>query len=57
MTLAQEEIFGPVLAVERMDSLDEAIAAINGKEFGNAGAIFTRDGAVARKFGARRRRE
>ena len=41
---------GPVLALERLDSLDEALAAIAGNEFGNASAIFTRSGAVARAF-------
>lgn len=50
MTLAREEIFGPVLAVERMQELDEAIAAINSSKFGNAAAIFTRDGGAARAF-------
>jgi malonate-semialdehyde dehydrogenase (acetylating)/methylmalonate-semialdehyde dehydrogenase len=50
MTIAREEIFGPVLALERMDDLDQALAAINASEFGNATAIFTRDGAAARKF-------
>ena len=50
MALAREEIFGPVLAVERLEDLDGAIAAINASEFGNAAAIFTRDGGAARKF-------
>jgi malonate-semialdehyde dehydrogenase (acetylating)/methylmalonate-semialdehyde dehydrogenase len=50
MALAREEIFGPLLAVERMEDLDDAIAAINGSEYGNAAAIFTRDGGAARKF-------
>jgi malonate-semialdehyde dehydrogenase (acetylating)/methylmalonate-semialdehyde dehydrogenase len=50
MTLAREEIFGPVLAHEEVESLDEAIAAINGSQFGNAAAIFTRDGGTARRF-------
>ena len=50
MRVAQEGIFGPVLALERLDSLDEALAAIAGNEFGNASAIFTRSGAVARAF-------
>jgi malonate-semialdehyde dehydrogenase (acetylating)/methylmalonate-semialdehyde dehydrogenase len=50
MTIAREEIFGPVLAVERMQDLDAAIAAINASEYGNAAAIFTRDGGAARKF-------
>ena len=50
MTIAREEIFGPVLALERMDDLDTALEAINSSEFGNAAAIFTRDGAAARRF-------
>jgi malonate-semialdehyde dehydrogenase (acetylating)/methylmalonate-semialdehyde dehydrogenase len=50
MRVAQEEIFGPVLALERLGSLDEALAAIAHSEFGNASAIFTRSGAVARAF-------
>ena len=50
MTIAREEIFGPVLGLERMDDLDQAIATLNASEFGNAAAIFTRDGGAARKF-------
>jgi len=50
MRVAQEEIFGPVLAIERLGSLDEALDAIALNEFGNASAIFTRSGAVARAF-------
>jgi len=50
MTIARDEIFGPVLALERMGDLDEAIATINSSEFGNAAAIFTRDGGAARRF-------
>ena len=50
MRVAQEEIFGPVLALERLGSLDEALEAIARNEFGNASAIFTRSGAVARAF-------
>jgi malonate-semialdehyde dehydrogenase (acetylating)/methylmalonate-semialdehyde dehydrogenase len=50
MAVAQEEIFGPVLALERMDDLGAAIATINGSRFGNAAAIFTRDGGAARRF-------
>ena len=50
MRVAQEEIFGPVLAIERLRSLDEALEAIARNEFGNATAIFTRDGGVAREF-------
>lgn len=50
MRVAREEIFGPVLALERLGSLDEALEAIGRSEFGNASAIFTRSGAVARAF-------
>jgi malonate-semialdehyde dehydrogenase (acetylating)/methylmalonate-semialdehyde dehydrogenase len=50
MEIAHEEIFGPVLAVERMVDLDEAIQTINESRYGNAAAIFTRDGAAARRF-------
>ncbi|MDQ3994596.1 MAG: aldehyde dehydrogenase family protein, partial [Actinomycetota bacterium] len=50
MKVAQEEIFGPVLTMERLDSLDEALDVIARNEFGNATAIFTRDGGVARAF-------
>ncbi len=50
MRVAQEEIFGPVLALERVNSLDDALEAIARSEFGNATAIFTRDGGVARQF-------
>jgi malonate-semialdehyde dehydrogenase (acetylating) / methylmalonate-semialdehyde dehydrogenase len=50
MEIAKEEIFGPVLTVERTEGLDEAIRAINESRYGNAAGIFTRDGAAARKF-------
>jgi malonate-semialdehyde dehydrogenase (acetylating) / methylmalonate-semialdehyde dehydrogenase len=50
MAIAQEEIFGPVLSVVRVRSLDEAIDTANRSRFGNAAAIFTRDGKAARTF-------
>jgi malonate-semialdehyde dehydrogenase (acetylating) / methylmalonate-semialdehyde dehydrogenase len=50
MEIAREEIFGPVLAVERMEDLEGAIRTINESRYGNAAAIFTQDGAAARKF-------
>jgi malonate-semialdehyde dehydrogenase (acetylating) / methylmalonate-semialdehyde dehydrogenase len=50
MEIAKEEIFGPVLVIERMKDLDDAIKTINGSRYGNAAAIFTQDGAAARKF-------
>jgi len=50
MRVYQEEIFGPVLAVLRVKTLQEAIALIDAHEFGNGTCVFTRDGAVARHF-------
>ncbi len=50
MSIAQEEIFGPVLGVIRAGSLAEAIEVANRSRFGNASAIFTRDGKAAREF-------
>ncbi|WP_329331285.1 CoA-acylating methylmalonate-semialdehyde dehydrogenase [Streptomyces sp. NBC_00663] len=46
----QDEIFGPVLTVLRVDTYDEGIALINASPFGNGTAIFTRDGGAARRF-------
>jgi aldehyde dehydrogenase (NAD+) len=43
MRIAQEEIFGPVLAVFKVGSLDEAIEVINDIEYGLSSAIYTRD--------------
>jgi len=45
-----EEIFGPVLVCLNVDSLDEAIDVINKNPYGNGTAIFTTNGATARKF-------
>jgi len=50
MTLAREEVFGPVLNVMRMDDLDAAIETANRSAFGNGAAIFTRSGGAAREF-------
>jgi len=50
MKCYKEEIFGPVLIVLNVDTLDEAIALINGNPYGNGTAIFTTNGATARKF-------
>ena len=50
MKVAQEEIFGPVLSVARLGSLDEALEVIERNEFGNATCIFTCDGGIAREF-------
>jgi malonate-semialdehyde dehydrogenase (acetylating)/methylmalonate-semialdehyde dehydrogenase len=45
-----DEIFGPVLSVVRVDTYDEAIRLVNDNLYGNGVAIFTRDGGAARKF-------
>ncbi|XP_041070583.1 methylmalonate-semialdehyde dehydrogenase [acylating], mitochondrial isoform X1 [Carcharodon carcharias] len=45
-----EEIFGPVLVVLEADTLDEAVDIINQNPYGNGTAIFTTNGATARKF-------
>ncbi len=50
MECYREEIFGPVLLVVSVDSLDDAINLINSNEYGNGTAIFTTNGATARKF-------
>lgn len=50
MTLAREEVFGPVLNVMRMDDLDDAIELANRSAYGNGAAIFTNSGKAAREF-------
>jgi malonate-semialdehyde dehydrogenase (acetylating) / methylmalonate-semialdehyde dehydrogenase len=53
MKIYQEEIFGPVLAVVRVPTLDAAIQLINGHRYGNGGAIFTASGEAADEFAKR----
>ena len=53
MTIAREEIFGPVLSVIRVDTLDEAIRLVNRSAFGNATSIFTANGGTAREYSSR----
>ncbi len=50
MRIYNEEIFGPVLCVVRVDSFDEALKLVNDHEFGNGTSLFTRDGDTARQF-------
>ncbi|WP_375002349.1 CoA-acylating methylmalonate-semialdehyde dehydrogenase [Aeromicrobium sp. CTD01-1L150] len=50
MSVYTDEIFGPVLAVLRVDSLDEAIELVNANPYGNGTAVFTSSGEVARTF-------
>jgi malonate-semialdehyde dehydrogenase (acetylating)/methylmalonate-semialdehyde dehydrogenase len=45
-----EEVFGPLLAVVRAASLDEAIEIVNSSRFGNGSSIFTESGASVRRF-------
>ena len=48
MRIAQEEVFGPVLAILRTNTLDEALAIENANPYGNAAAVFTQSGSMAR---------
>jgi malonate-semialdehyde dehydrogenase (acetylating) / methylmalonate-semialdehyde dehydrogenase len=50
MSIYRDEIFGPVLAVVRVESLDAAIELINMNSFANGTAIFTSSGGAARRF-------
>jgi malonate-semialdehyde dehydrogenase (acetylating)/methylmalonate-semialdehyde dehydrogenase len=50
MRVAREEIFGPVLSVVRVDSLDEAIEFTNASPFGNACSIYTESGSAVRHW-------
>ncbi len=50
MRVVDEEIFGPVLCVIRVATLDEAVAAINRSRYGNMSVIFTSSGHSARRF-------
>lgn len=50
MTCYKEEIFGPVLIILHADTLDDAINLINSNPYGNGTAIFTTNGATAKKF-------
>lgn len=50
MRIYREEIFGPVLCVVRVESMQEAMQLIDEHEYGNGTCIFTRDGGLARYF-------
>lgn len=50
MRIYQEEIFGPVLCIVRVDDFASALALVNENQFGNGTAIFTRDGDAARTY-------
>lgn len=48
--IARTEIFGPVLSLIHLDTIDEAIALVNSGQWGNMACLFTSSGAAARKF-------
>jgi malonate-semialdehyde dehydrogenase (acetylating)/methylmalonate-semialdehyde dehydrogenase len=50
MSIYKDEIFGPVLSIVQVPTLEAAIELINANEFGNGAAVFTGDGATARRF-------
>ncbi|WP_439099113.1 CoA-acylating methylmalonate-semialdehyde dehydrogenase [Dermacoccus nishinomiyaensis] len=50
MKVYDEEIFGPVLSVVRVETFEDAVELINANQFANGVAIFTRDGKSAREF-------
>lgn len=50
MTIANEEIFGPVVSIVHAEDLDEAIDIIHANPYGNASSIFTSSGKWAREF-------
>ncbi|WP_435157950.1 CoA-acylating methylmalonate-semialdehyde dehydrogenase [Haladaptatus sp. DFWS20] len=50
MSIAREEIFGPVLALIRADDFEDALGIVNRSRFGNAASLFTDRGSDARKF-------
>ena len=48
--IAKTEIFGPVLSLMHASDVDQAIALVNNRAYGNQASIFTSSGSVARKF-------
>lgn len=50
MTVGNEEIFGPVLCIKRVDSFEEGLEIMNSNEFANGSTIFTQNGYYAREF-------
>ena len=48
MAIAKEEVFGPVLAIIRANTVDEAIKIENSSNYGNAASVFTQNGAIAK---------
>lgn len=50
MSVGNEEIFGPVLCIKRVDSFEEGLEVMNNNEFANGSTIFTQNGYYAREF-------
>jgi malonate-semialdehyde dehydrogenase (acetylating)/methylmalonate-semialdehyde dehydrogenase len=50
MTIAKEEIFGPVVSIVRADNMDDVVSLINTRNYANAACIYTSSGAAAREF-------
>lgn len=48
MSVAREEIFGPVISIMRTQTIDEALAIENANPYGNAASVFTQNGGLAR---------
>jgi len=53
MSIYQNEIFGPVLVIVRVNDFEEALNLVNRNQYGNGTAIFTRDGYSAREYSQR----
>ncbi len=50
MSIYQQEIFGPVLVIVRVNQFEDALSLVNRHQYGNGTAIFTRDGYTAREY-------
>jgi malonate-semialdehyde dehydrogenase (acetylating) / methylmalonate-semialdehyde dehydrogenase len=50
MDVTREEVFGPVLSIVRVDTLEQAIEVVNRSRFGNGTSIFTENGAAVRRY-------
>lgn len=49
MECYKEEIFGPVLCIIRVETLEQAIEIVNNNQYGNGTSVFTKSGSIARK--------
>ena len=53
MAVGDQEIFGPVLCIKRVESFEEGLALMNANEFANGSVIYTQSGHYAREFARR----